>query len=200
MSSQVERSCWSGNALEWLWKTCFWPILSEVQDRGILSSEEPRIWWSGSGIASSFPFHAAAESITGHGALDCVASSNTPTIKALGHSRSRASANLSGDRSVLVVTMPNTPGQVPLPGAVRESSEVQSACQTASTHYSFHKLICPTAAEVMERLHTSDILHFAGTVYPIRSTPREVVCHYRRQEVERNSKIFLVQPKKAKAV
>lgn len=43
--------------LSWLWKSCVNPALSALECR---SKEAPqRVWWIGTGLASSMPFHAA---------------------------------------------------------------------------------------------------------------------------------------------
>ena len=45
-----------------LWFSCVKPILEELKDIQESDSHElPRIWWIGTGIASSFPFHAAGQ-------------------------------------------------------------------------------------------------------------------------------------------
>ena len=72
----------------WLWSNCVKLILDELDAKGLASPETPRVWWIGSGIASSFPFHAAGN--YSENSLDRIISSYTPTIKALGYSRSRA--------------------------------------------------------------------------------------------------------------
>ncbi|KAK3317363.1 CHAT domain-containing protein [Cercophora scortea] len=171
MASETVRSWWSGSALAWLWRTCVGPVLDEAHSRGLLvdvneDSALPRVWWNGAGIASSFPFHAAGSPWM-PGAMDRVVSSYCPTARALWYSRSRAAAAAAtsitkGRKSVLVVTMADTPGHRPLPGADREGAEVQRVFQDTAVVYGLLWLRCPTATTVMESLHASNILHFAG--------------------------------------
>ena len=176
MASETSRSWWSGSALGWLWTTCVGPILNGMQKQGLLllPGEEgapARVWWSGSGLATSFPFHAAAAEHPFHGqyqaqdTLHRVVSSYCPTVRALQYLRSRAhlKSPCGSTRSVLVVTMPSTPGHRPLPGADREGEEVKRVFQLhVPSTYSLRWLRCPTAAAVMGSLHELDILHFAG--------------------------------------
>lgn len=81
------------------------------QDRDV-----PRVWWIGSGLASSMPFHAAGF----HPDLNCAdsndnaysmaISSYVPSIKAVAHARSRARRAERTRGSLLIATMPTTPG------------------------------------------------------------------------------------------
>ncbi|KAE8143436.1 CHAT domain-containing protein [Aspergillus pseudotamarii] len=51
--------------LSWLWRVCIKPILNELEYKVHDSPEEmPRAWWIGTGLASSFPFHAAGNHLT----------------------------------------------------------------------------------------------------------------------------------------
>jgi hypothetical protein len=72
--------------LAWLWKSCVEQILDEVRALiGLSANGLLRVWWIGSGMAGSMPFHAAGIHRTGstekayHGAV----SSYAPSIKAL---------------------------------------------------------------------------------------------------------------------
>ncbi|KAE9378769.1 TPR-like protein [Stipitochalara longipes BDJ] len=143
----------------WLWSNCVKLVLEELNAMGLTSPETPRVWWIGSGIASSFPFHAAGTN--SENSIDHIISSYTPTIKALGYSRARASMLDKPDdknSSILVVTMPTTPGQKPLKGANREKLVIESASYGI---YSVRELRCPTVLEVLEQIPTSGIIHFA---------------------------------------
>lgn len=117
----------------------------------------------GTGIASSFPFHVAGDYSKGllENTLSQTIPSYTPTIKALAYSRSRSLKRARTDSkkaSVLVVTMPTTPGQRPLLGVDREGHAIQESCASA---YSSEILQCPTAKQVLEKITGSDIIHFA---------------------------------------
>ena len=112
--------------MSWLWSSCVEPILKEVKNSQASDSHELlRVWWIGTGIASSFPFHAAGHYINDENAQDSentlsqIIPSYTPTIKALSYARScasRAAKINSSETSILVVTMPSTPEHKSLPG------------------------------------------------------------------------------------
>jgi tetratricopeptide (TPR) repeat protein len=156
--------------LTWLWVHCVKPVLDKLGIMGLVrdpnGEDGPRrVWWMGSGIASSFPFHAAGDGT--EGALDSIISSYTPTIKTLGYARerslgttvgsNRAAVNKvsetgnesNGDDTILVVTMSTTPGRKPLAGAQRELDVIEKVVAaagpsaadsaSASTSTSLHK-------------------------------------------------------------
>ncbi|MEU6378085.1 CHAT domain-containing protein [Streptomyces sp. NPDC046909] len=103
-----------GDLLEWLWTTIAEPVLTALGITGppAPGQEPPRLWWCPSGPLTFLPLHAA-------GAVpDRVVSSYTPSLTALLRSRSRA---VPADRAPLIVAVPETPGQAPLPGALREA-------------------------------------------------------------------------------
>ncbi|MGY4965739.1 CHAT domain-containing protein [Streptomyces sp. 900105245] len=83
--------------LEWLWDTIAEPVLRTagltrpVPD-GTPRAAVPRLWWSASGPLAHLPLHAAghhrADALgDGRSVLDRVASSYTPSIRALRHAR-----------------------------------------------------------------------------------------------------------------
>ncbi|KAF2258472.1 hypothetical protein CC78DRAFT_478747 [Lojkania enalia] len=154
------------NTLSWLWSKCVRHILEEMRQIGISlsSADPPRVWWVGSGIASSFPFHAARDISLDpeKDALRLVVSSYSPTIRTLQHSQSRVSSSVlsKGENpSILVVTMPKTPGQKPLDGAEAERRAIEKVCKGI---YSIDdSLKSPTADDVSKAIPKSDILHFA---------------------------------------
>ncbi|KAK8177294.1 CHAT domain-containing protein [Phyllosticta citrichinensis] len=132
--------------LTWLWKSSVRPVILKLQELGIspnTSGDLPRVWWIGSGAASSLPFHAAGDFETlrnlepdRHEAfwkssstcLDWMTPSYAPTMKALRYARARANAADLGERpAVMVVTMPSTPGQSELTGVLREKAAVEAA-------------------------------------------------------------------------
>lgn len=51
----------------------------------------PRIWWIGTGLASSLPFHAAGHHTTGsvENTYSCAISSYTPSLKSLRYVRDK---------------------------------------------------------------------------------------------------------------
>jgi hypothetical protein len=154
----------SPDQLSWLWSNCVKHVLEELESMGIFTSPDaPRVWWVGSGLASSFPFHAAGKQSDNpaEDAVSRVVSSYSPTIKALSYSRFRASKEAGAgrkDSSILIVTMPTTPGQRPLTGVQREKDVIVKACGGI---YSCKELELPTADQVLEMVPESNIVHFA---------------------------------------
>jgi CHAT domain-containing protein len=148
--------------LSWLWSKCVKLILAELKFDKPASAELPRIWWIGTGQASSLPFHAAGDHCDGslENALSKVVSSYTPTIKSLAYARECASRNaqVSADKpSVLVVAMPETPGQDPLDGVLDEISTVQEVVKGI---YSVQEST-NSVDDVLNKMKESEIAHFA---------------------------------------
>ncbi|KAJ3959930.1 hypothetical protein N0V92_003426 [Colletotrichum tropicale] len=125
---------YSPEFLSWLWVGCVRPILAELPRNSSSLEELPRIWWIGTGVASSFPFHAAGNHYQSgnEDTLSRAIPSYTPTIKALLHARSSAvkpASNQDLKTSVLVVTMPETSGHTSLPGVTAEASIIRSVIE-----------------------------------------------------------------------
>ncbi|KAJ5153993.1 Tetratricopeptide-like helical [Penicillium coprophilum] len=143
-----------------LWSDCVRLVLDEL---GFLypasDSALPRIWWIGTGLAASLPFHAAGDHSPGslENSLSCVLSSYTPSIKMLQFAREKTRVTLDA-QSVLLVTMPKTPGEDDLPGVMAESQAIQEAVTTPHTVKS---LIQPSAETVLQGLQDCSIAHFA---------------------------------------
>ena len=155
--------------MSWLWSSCVKPILKELKHSQSTDSHELlRVWWIGTGIASSFPFHAAGLYNKNFGdyqdsenTLSQIIPSYTPTIKALSYARSCASrtAKISiSETSILVVTMPTTPKHKPLPGVDHEKLAIQQITKDICRIKTFKS---PTAAQVLNDLSGFDIVHFA---------------------------------------
>ncbi|MFF7444926.1 MULTISPECIES: CHAT domain-containing protein [unclassified Streptomyces] len=103
-----------GDLLDWLWTTIAEPVLTALDITGppLPGERPPRLWWCPSGPLTFLPLHAA-------GAVpDRVVSSYTPSLTALLRARSRTAP---AGRQPLIVAVPETPGQAPLPGALREA-------------------------------------------------------------------------------
>jgi len=159
-----KNKCYS-QFLLWLWSSCVEAILQKIHNRNWATPNSlPRIWWIGVGIANYLPFHAAGDHSakstknTFHWAI----SSYTPTIKALAHARGRLLATTksqNGKAKLLIVTMPETPGEIDLPGVKREMSEIQLAVKSA---FSYQSLVQPNAKTVLEQVVQYDLVHFAG--------------------------------------
>ncbi|WP_033343099.1 CHAT domain-containing protein [Catenuloplanes japonicus] len=100
------------STLEWLWDRVVAPILDTVT--------ASRLWWCPTGPLTLLPLHAAGHHGTGESVLDRVVSSYTPTLRALAETRSRTTAAAAPEH-LLVIALPDTPGQSPLPGAAAEA-------------------------------------------------------------------------------
>ncbi|KAK3934877.1 hypothetical protein QBC46DRAFT_347180 [Diplogelasinospora grovesii] len=105
--------------LSWLWEACVRQVLVEVGGGSDLTDGLPRIWWLGTGLASSMPFHAAGTHADGstENTFSRAISSYTPSIKALGYARHRARATENARGSLLIAAMPTTPGNGSTPDA-----------------------------------------------------------------------------------
>lgn len=134
----------------------------EIQPRSIEVIHWPRIWWIGTGAASSLPFHAAGN--YGYDTRDspdnCLSqriSSYTPSIKSLKHARSIAStaSTLSpGEQPLLGITMPTTPGHSALLGVNKEAEVIRDV---AKQKRAMKSLAHPTASHVLETISDASI-------------------------------------------
>ncbi|GAB3003023.1 CHAT domain-containing protein [Saccharothrix stipae] len=109
--------------LEWLWDTTAEPVLTTLGHTSAPASDAhwPRLWWSPTGPLTLLPLHAAGYHDEGEdrAVLDRAISSYAPTLRALDQARaSAARSSQAGD--LLMVAMPTTPGQAPLPSVRRE--------------------------------------------------------------------------------
>jgi hypothetical protein len=146
--------------LERLWRGCVKTVLTQL---GLLSrppdKDLGRIWWVGTGIANSLPFHAAGLHFPGsvENTLSWAISSYTPSIRALRHAREKANFR-SEAQAVLLVTMPETPGYDNLPGVVVEARAMHDAIQLP---HSIRQLDRPSREQVLTGLENCSIAHFA---------------------------------------
>ncbi|KFX90204.1 hypothetical protein V490_06595 [Pseudogymnoascus sp. VKM F-3557] len=167
--------------LSWLWEVCVKQVLDEVDNSHGTAYGLPRIWWIGTGLASSMPFHAAGKHFTGstENALSRAISSYTPSIKALGYSRYRARAADPKGGTLLITTMPTTPGNDQglgqnshkpprLPGVKEEKVQVTGV---AGSHLKVESLDHPSVGQVIDRLENCYIAHFACHGYTDHSDP-----------------------------
>ncbi|KAB5511380.1 CHAT domain-containing protein [Coniochaeta sp. 2T2.1] len=147
-------------------------------ETGLATGALPRIWWLGTGFASSMPFHAAGTHTAGstENAFDRVISSYTPSIKALGHARQRARATANAHGSLLIATMPTTPGsgdprdpQKPsdLPGVMEETNLITGA----GRHLPTQRLDSPSVEQVVGSLKSCCIAHFSCHGYTDHRDP-----------------------------
>jgi tetratricopeptide (TPR) repeat protein len=120
--------------LAWLWRAIAEPVLDRLgfqrRDR-----DWPRLWWCPTGLSGLLPLHCAQqydhERLADDGVLDRVASSYTPTLRALITGRtglpaadSAADPASDADHGLLAVVMAQTPGLPPLRGTGDEIDAV----------------------------------------------------------------------------
>lgn len=149
--------------LAWLWRMCVKPVLDHL-GYSVQSSTDnlPRVWWIGTGFASSFPFHAANHGFnpSEHSRFRVI-SSYTTTIKALRHSRDRFQTPTlpPGDQPrCLIIAMPETPGASDLPGTRTEISAIESSIHNSTI---VEILECPDIATSLGQLEHCNIAHLA---------------------------------------
>ncbi|KAH6960194.1 CHAT domain-containing protein [Fusarium avenaceum] len=117
------------------------------------------------GAANGLPFHAAGscrddlDTNLPKSCLYCVASSYTPTIKALQYARLGAgNVDLTKKISLVLISMPTTPGHSHLPGVRAEKDAIKRA---VGSYYDFTALEQPTAKEVLKHSQQAQLVHFA---------------------------------------
>ncbi|KAL4746056.1 CHAT domain-containing protein [Aspergillus terricola var. indicus] len=154
---------YDASSLDWLWSHCVKPIVSEIkaQTQSPALGALPRVWWIGTGVASSLPFHAAGDhSHPTENTISCVISSYTPSIKVLAYTRSCLARALprNSTPSVFIAAMPTTPNEPPLPGVEPEVDAIQQA----SGHvYRVRLQRYPAPEAVLSAMEDTDIIHFA---------------------------------------
>ncbi|KAH0539149.1 hypothetical protein FGG08_004321 [Glutinoglossum americanum] len=150
--------------LSWLWRESVKPVLDELHYYGEPSAENlPRVWWIGTGLASSFPFHSAGDISVEPTENACyrVISSYTPTLKALQYARYHAGTGIPSrhdPRKIVIITMPKTPGASNLPGTGAERSEIIAA---TGSSVSVKTLEYPDVVSATAQLQECNIAHFA---------------------------------------
>jgi tetratricopeptide (TPR) repeat protein len=157
--------------LAWLWHVCVKDTLDRVS--ALYKGQGPAlpwVWWIGCGLASSIPFHAAG--VHAHGclenALSRVTSSYTPSVKALGHSRSQIKHSWSDQLlrdQMLITLMPTMPKGSndrkrfrPLKGVPREEENI---LKIVPSHVSTFVSTTPDATSVLSQLENCRMAHFA---------------------------------------
>ncbi|MGI5193925.1 CHAT domain-containing protein [Streptomyces sp. CA-288835] len=120
-----------------LWERIAEPVLDRLGLDGRPGTRLPRLWWCPTGPLTLLPLHAAgryprhrtspgAAGADGAGSVPGrVVSSSVPTLTALRRARQRE-ADSASFRGLLVVGMPKTPGEPPLPGVEREYRELRA--------------------------------------------------------------------------
>jgi len=147
--------------LAWLWQVCVREVLIECDLKvQHLKSGLPRIWWIGTGLASSMPFHAAGDHSprSEKNVFNRAISSYTPSIKALAYSRQRLQKRDSEGENMLLATMTTTPGLPTLPGV---EVEKEAILKVIPAHIKPQVYDHPTAGCIIQSLEHCSIAHFA---------------------------------------
>ena len=160
------------DVLAWLWDTVAEPVLlalghPRAHDPG---AEWPRVWWCPTGPLAALPVHSAGRHPRDNGPrsqpVDCVAarvvSSYTPTLSAL--IRAQRPVSMVAQARQLVVGMPSTPGQEPLP---RVFDEVDMLSTYFPAPSSADHLVgdAATRGNVLRALPSCSWLHLACHAY-----------------------------------
>jgi TPR repeat protein len=164
--------------LSWLWKVCVKNVIEEVHTGHGTTDYLPRIWWVGSGMASSMPFHAAGNHALGstEDALNMAISSYTPSIRALAYSQGRTDSIHGIRGSLLLVTMPTTPGDPTDPSVKKlqdllkvdkEKNIVIELCKDMQVDFRE----APSVEQVLGAMKKCCIAHFACHGYTNHQDP-----------------------------
>ncbi len=118
--------------MAWLWDAIAEPVLDRLGHTASPSpgAPWPRIWWCPTGPLTLLPLHAAGHHEPGRTGKDRAVgdravteravSSYAPSLRALIEARRAASGPPDEESAMLVVAMPATAGQIPLPNVSRE--------------------------------------------------------------------------------
>ncbi|KAK4242994.1 CHAT domain-containing protein [Corynascus novoguineensis] len=155
--------------LAWLWDVCVRPVFNEVHKVDDTTDRLSRIWWIGTGLGSSMPFHAAGVHSPGstENAFSKAVSSYTPSIKALEYAQQRAGATDGARGALLIAAMPTTPGQVSQPDAYKPpdlpgvAEEKKKITEIVNGHVPIEPLDLPSVDQVVDKLTDCYIAHFA---------------------------------------
>jgi len=147
--------------LTWLWQVCVREVLIKCDSRVQQSMKDlPRIWWIGTGLASSMPFHAAGDHSprSERNVFNRAISSYVPSIKALAYSRERLRKRKTHGENMLLATMTTTPGLPHLPGV---EVEKEAILKVIPTHIESQVYEHPNAGRIIQSLEHCSIVHFA---------------------------------------
>ncbi|CAI6337695.1 unnamed protein product [Periconia digitata] len=157
----------SAAVLKWLWDTVAFPVLEEL---GFMESPPadiwPHIWWVPTGPLSKFPIHAAGYHSHGsnHTVLDRAMSSYSSSVQAIVHGRRRGDSHHASKTSsqALLVGLRDTPNYGRLDYAPKEIEVVHKLLKSSELQSSQPN---PCKEDVVSRLKTCKIFHFAGHGY-----------------------------------
>lgn len=148
--------------LEWLWNVIASPILDYLGFQQPPSDDNwPHVWWIPVGTLSFFPLHAAGKHFgaSRETVIDRVMSSYSLSVKAHIYGRQQRTSDKTS-QTALLVSMPQTPGQSPLPSASKEISMLRDYCH--GLNLSLVEPAYPTKERVLGQLKGCKIFHFAG--------------------------------------
>ena len=144
--------------LSWIWDVCVKHVLNHNLSAPNSVDDLPRVWWIGTGLANSLPFHAAGRHMDSfENASYRAISSYTPSIKALAYARDHNSTK-SAESPVLIVTMPTTPGMAALRAVEKERRAIIQAIGEQKLTVDLNG---PTASDVLKHIEYCSIAHFA---------------------------------------
>ncbi|KAK2931583.1 hypothetical protein FoTM2_009095 [Fusarium oxysporum f. sp. vasinfectum] len=159
--------------LSWLWYACVKHIVAGISASKTHPSEGlPRVWWIGSGLASSMPFHAAGVHRRGstENAYCRLISSYTPSIKELAYAQNQAKRAqevlMAQDTNTMLIaampTSPKGPGDEKAPKELpRVEEEMREILILTRSHMRTTVYTHPNTNQVLEALKTCRIAHFA---------------------------------------
>jgi hypothetical protein len=162
--AQLDREQVLRDVLEWLWDAIASPVLTALGFTGPPGPGQPwpRLWWCPTGLLTLLPLHAAGYHAAGgddppRTVLDRVVSSYTPTLQRL-LAAAAAPGPGSADGQLLIVALPDTPGQAPLPATARERDRLAELFGGRCTLLSNE---AATRAAVRARLPDHRWVHFS---------------------------------------
>jgi tetratricopeptide (TPR) repeat protein len=114
--------------LRWLWEAVASPLLPSLLAACAPGSPgRPRVWWCPTGPLTFLPLHAAGvHDADGDSVLDHVMSSYVLTLRLLLRARERSRQHAGSGTAPVIVALPETPGQRPLPNADLEAKVVMA--------------------------------------------------------------------------
>ncbi|KAJ9419210.1 CHAT domain-containing protein [Fusarium oxysporum] len=165
--------------LSWLWYACVKHIVAEISASKTHPSEGlPRVWWIGSGLASSMLFHAAGVHTRGstENAYCRLISSYTPSIKELAYAQNqakRAQEDLMAQdtNTMLIAAMPISPKGS---GDEKAPKELPRILILTRSHMRTTVYTHPSTDQVLEALKTCRIAHFACHGTSVYSDPSNI--------------------------
>ncbi|KAF8903455.1 CHAT domain-containing protein [Gymnopilus junonius] len=147
--------------LRQLWECVAKPILDGL---GSASDSMVRIWWCATGPLAFLPIHAAgiydgAESIT---VADYAISSYIPSVSVLAERvKSSRESNTSDVVGLLMISQPDTPGQLPIPGTTAEIRGIEQFLRDADVRHLCLEKAAATVDEGIKQMEAYSCVHFA---------------------------------------